>query len=106
MTRKILATLMFVWGIGLVSLAQAFQTVVVFPVSSVEHVDSRNQVLTFKTQDGQVRMFRVAQSVGMKRDSLAKGDLVRIEVDLDDQIVNIVKLTQTSLSDREALRRK
>jgi len=97
---------MFVWGIGLVSLAQAFQTAVVFPVSSVEHVDSRNQVLTFKTQDGQVRMFRVAQSVGMKRESLAKGDLVRIEVDLDDQIVNIVKLTQTSLSDREALRRK
>ena len=106
MTRKILTTLMFVWGIGLVSLAQAFQTAVVFPVSSVEHVDSRNQVLTFKTQDGQVRMFRVAQSVGMKRESLAKGDLVRIEVDLDDQIVNIVKLTQTSLSDREALRRK
>lgn len=106
MTRKILATLMFVWGIGLVSLAQAFQTAVVFPVSSVEHVDSRNQVLTFKTQDGQVRMFRVAQSVGMKRESLAKGDLVRIEVDLDDQIVNIVKLTQTSLSDREALRHK
>ena len=106
MTRKILATLMFVWGIGLDSLAQAFQTAVVFPVSSVEHVDSRNQVLTFKTQDGQVRMFRVAQSVGMKRESLAKGDLVRIEVDLDDQIVNIVKLTQTSLSDREALRRK
>ena len=106
MTRKILATLMFVWSIGLVSLAQAFQTAVVFPVSSVEHVDSRNQVLTFKTQDGQVRMFRVAQSVGMKRESLAKGDLVRIEVDLDDQIVNIVKLTQTSLSDREALRRK
>lgn len=106
MTRKILATLMFVLGIGLVSLAQAFQTAVVFPVSSVEHVDSRNQVLTFKTQDGQVRMFRVAQSVGMKRESLAKGDLVRIEVDLDDQIVNIVKLTQTSLSDREALRRK
>ncbi len=97
---------MFVLGIGLVSLAQAFQTAVVFPVSSVEHVDSRNQVLTFKTQDGQVRMFRVAQSVGMKRESLAKGDLVRIEVDLDDQIVNIVKLTQTSLSDREALRRK
>ena len=48
-----------------------------------------------------MRMFRVAQSVGMKRESLAKGDLVRIEVDLDDQIVNIVKLTQTSLSDRE-----
>ncbi|ODT45535.1 MAG: hypothetical protein ABS70_02935 [Nitrospira sp. SCN 59-13] len=106
MKRTILAALMFVWGIGMVSLAQGFQTAMVFPVSSVEHVDSRNQVLTFKTQDGQVRMFRVAQSVGMKRESFAKGELVRIEVDLDDQIVNIVKLTQTSLSGRDAVRRK
>ncbi|MGC3976479.1 MAG: hypothetical protein QM771_19160 [Nitrospira sp.] len=106
MKRQILATLMFVWGIGMASLVQGFQTAVVFPVGSVEHVDSRNQVLTFKTQDGQVRMFRVAQSVGMKRESFAKGDLVRVEVDLDDQIVNIVKLTQTSFSDRETVRRK
>lgn len=106
MNRQILATLMFVWGIGAVSLAQGFQTAAVFPVSSVEHVDPRNQVLTFKTQDGQVRMFRVAQSVGMKRESFAKGDLVRIEVDLDDQIVNIAKITQTSRSDRGALRQK
>lgn len=106
MKRQILATLMFVWGIGSVTLVQGFQTAVVFPVSSVEHVDSRNQVLTFKTQEGQVRMFRVAQSVGMKRESFAKGDLVRIEVDLDDQIVNIVKIAQTSLSDRGAVRPK
>lgn len=106
MKRQILATFVFVWGIGMASLAQGFQTAAVFPVSSVEHVDSRNQVLTFKTQDGHMRMFRVAQCVGMKRESFAKGDLVRIEVDLDDQIVNIVKLTQTSLSGRDALRRK
>ena len=106
MKRQLLATLMFVWGIGAMGLVQAFQTAVVFPVSSVEHVDSRNQVLTFKTQDGQVRMFRVAQSVGMKRESFAKGDLVRIEVDLDDQIVTIAKIAQTSLSDRGSLRQK
>jgi len=106
MKRKILATLMLVWRIGMAGLVEGFQTAVVFPVSSVEHVDLRNQVLTFKTQDGQVRMFRVAQSVGMKRESFAKGELVRIEVDLDDQIVNIVKLAQTSLSDRGAIRQK
>ena len=106
MKQKILTTLMLLWGIGTAGLVQGFQTAVVFPVSAVEHVDSRNQVLTFKTQDGQVRMFRVAQSVGMKRETFAKGDLVRIEVDVDDQIVNIVKIAQTSLSDRGALGRK
>lgn len=106
MKQKILATFMVLWGIGTAGLVQGFQTAAVFPVSAVEHVDSRNQVLTFKTQDGQVRMFRVAQSVGMKRETFAKGDLVRIEVDVDDQIVNIVKIAQTSLSDRGALHRK
>ena len=106
MKRQILAMLIFVWGIGSISLAQAFQTAVVYPVSSVEHVDSRNQVLTFKTEDGQVRMFRVAQSVGMKRESFAKGDLVRIEVDLDDQIVNIAKISQASSSHRGFWRTK
>ncbi|MBS0170949.1 MAG: hypothetical protein JSR62_11390 [Nitrospira sp.] len=106
MERQILATLIFVGGIGTASLVQGFQTAAVFPVSSIEHVDSRNHVLTFKTQDGQVRIFRVAQSVEMKRESFAKGDLVRIEVDLDDQIVNIVKIAQTSHSDRGAARSK
>lgn len=94
MTRRILATLMFVWGVGMVSLVQAFQIAAVFPVSSVEHVDFRNQLLTFKTQDGQLRMLRVADSAAMKREAVAKGDLVSIEVDLDDQIVKIMKVAQ------------
>ena len=77
-----------------------------FPVSRVEHVDLRNQLLTFKTQDGQLRMLRVANSVAMRREWLSKGDLVSIEVDLDDQIVNIVKVDRRAEPDRQMSRRR
>jgi len=83
--------------------ARAQATAVVFPVSFVEHLDVRNQLLTFKTQDGQLRMLRVAESVGITRTSFVKGDLVRIEVDLDDRIVNIAKVPQPP-PDRRAAR--
>ena len=91
---------------GMVAPVLGFQTAAVFPVSRVEHVDLRNQLLTFKTQDGQLRMLRVADSVAMRREALSKGDLVSIEVDLDDQIVKIVKVDRGSEPDRQVSRRK
>lgn len=105
MNLRILIAVALIW-MGTIGLARGLQPVAVFPMSWVEHVDLRNHLLTFKTQDGQLQMLRMADSVAMRRETFSRGDLVNIEVDLDDQIVNIVKLTQTSLSDREALRRK
>jgi len=102
MNRGILAALLCVGCLVAVGPVRAQQTATVFPLSSVEHLDVRNQLLTFKTQDGQLRMLRVAESVGATRGSLTKGELVRIEVDLDDRIVNIVKVAQSSTSDRRA----
>ena len=37
---------------------------------------------------------RVADPAAMRRESLVKGDLVSLEVDLDEQIVRIVKLAR------------
>ena len=45
---------------------------------------------------------RVADPAAMKRESLSKGDVVSIEVSLDDQIVRIEKIAPSS----EAARRK
>ena len=61
-------------------------------MSSVENVDVRNQLLTFKSNDGRLWLMRVADPAAMKRESLAKGDVVSIEVGLDDQIVRIEKV--------------
>ncbi len=106
MNSKSLAALMWVCGAATVSPVQAQQPAAVFPFSSVEHVDVRNQVLTFKTEDGQLRMFRVAETVAIRREWLGKGDLVRIEVDLDDQIVNIVKVDRRPEPAQQLSRRK
>lgn len=101
MSMRIFAAITLVWCLGTVGLARGYQTAAVFPMSSVEQVDIRNQLLTFKTQDGQLRVLRVAGSAAMQRESVTKGDLVSIEVDLDDQIVKIVKeVAQPSASDR------
>ncbi|MDR4478142.1 MAG: hypothetical protein R3B37_00125 [Nitrospira sp.] len=105
MYMRMLMAFTLIW-MGTVGPVLGFQTAAVFPTSRVEHVDLRNQLLTFKTQDGQLRMLRVADSTAMRREPLHKGDLVTIEVDLDDQIVNIVKVLQTPESDRQGLNRK
>lgn len=92
MNRRMLAAFTLVWVMSTVGLARGSETAAVFPMSSVENVDVRNQLLTFKTKDGRLWLLRVADPAAMKRGSLTKGDLVSIEVDLADQIVRIVKV--------------
>ena len=105
MNMRSLTSIMLIW-MGMVAPVLGFPTAAEFPVSWVEHVDLRNHLLTFKTQDGQVRMLRVADSVAMRREWLSKGDLVSLEVDLDDQIVNIVKVDRRSEPNRQMSHRK
>ena len=105
MNMRSVMAITLIW-MGMVAPVLGFQTAAEFPASWDEHVDLRNHLLTFKTEDGQVRMLRVADSVGMRREWLSKGDLVSIEVDLDDQIVNIVKVDRRSEPNRQVSRRK
>ncbi len=106
MNLRTLAALTLMWWMGTTGLVRGEQIAATFPMSSVEQVDARNQWLTFKSQDGQLRMLRVADSVAMTRASYARGDVVSIEVDLDDRIVHIVKVFPPSVSDRRAIRLK
>ena len=92
MKRIIFAALLLMWISMTAEWARTAETATVFPMSSVEHVDVRNQLLTFKTDDGRLWLMRVADPMAIRRESLAKGDKVRIEVGLDDQIVRLEKL--------------
>ena len=105
MNLRILIAVALIW-MGTIGLARGLQPVAVFPMSWVEHVDIRNHLLTFKTQDGQLQMLRMADSVAMRRETFSRGDLVNIEVDLDDQIVNIVKVDRRPESHRQRFRRE
>jgi hypothetical protein len=80
------------WWIGTVGSVDGYETAMVFPMSRVQHVDARNQLVTFTTKDGEMRTLRVAHTVAVERGSFRKGDVVSIEVDLDDQIVKIVRV--------------
>jgi hypothetical protein len=71
--------------------AHSYETVAVFPMSSILDVDRTNQQLTFKTREGQLWTLRVADPAAMTGVALAKGDIVIIEVDVDDRIVTIKK---------------
>jgi hypothetical protein len=51
MNMRSLMSVTLIW-VGMVAPVLGFQTAAVFPVSRVEHVDLRNHLLTFKTQDG------------------------------------------------------
>ncbi|HET9963063.1 MAG TPA: hypothetical protein VFQ34_12050 [Nitrospiraceae bacterium] len=73
--------------------SHSYETIMVFPMSSVLDVDRNNQQLTFKTREGQLWTLRVADPAAMNNVTLAKGDIVIIEVDVDDRIVKIQKDT-------------
>ena len=92
MKRIIVAALLLSCVLMTAEWAQTADAAAVFPMSSVEHVDVRNQLLTFKSNDGRLWLLRVADPTAMKRELLAKGDVVSIEVGLDDQIIRIVKV--------------
>lgn len=106
MDRTIYLALMLMWVMGTVEPARATEAAAVFPMSSVESVDVRNQLLTFKSNDGRLWLMRVADPAAMKRESLAKGDVVSIEVGLDDQIVRIEKVAPPAESTRRGSRFK
>ena len=106
MNRTIYLAFLLLCMMGRLEPARAAETAAVFPMSSVESIDVRNQLLTFKSNDGRLWLMRVADPAAMKRESLAKGDLVSIEVGLDDQIVRIEKVVPPAESARHGSRSK
>ena len=106
MNRTIFLASLLLGMMGIFEPARATETAAVFPMSSVESVDVRNQLLTFKSNDGRLWLMRVADPAAIKRESLTKGDVVSIEVGLDDQIVRIEKVAPSAESSHRGSRFK
>ncbi len=100
MNRIMLLAFMIMGMMGTLDSSWPGEASAVFPMSLVESVDVRNQLLTFKSHDGRLWLMRVADPAAIQRESLAKGDVVSIEVGLDDQIVRIEKIAPSSESAR------
>ena len=73
-----------------------------FVRSTVERIDLTKQTITFQARDGQTWTLRVANPELLKKDSLAKGDQVTIEVNPNDEVKTILKLSQPHDPDQAA----
>lgn len=67
-----------------------------FNGSTVIGIDQRS--ITFKTREGQTWTLTLADPSVLKNEQIAKGDQVSIEIDMDDRITKIVKISSQSPS--------
>lgn len=62
-----------------------------FNGSTVVAIDQRS--VTFQTKEGQTWTLTVADPSMLKNEQIAKGDQVSIEIDMDDRITKIIKVS-------------
>jgi hypothetical protein len=60
-------------------------------------IDQAQRTITFQTRDGQTWTLPVADSNILKQEQIAKGDWVRIEVDLSERVTKITKIREGQL---------
>ena len=63
-------------------------------------IDQAQRTITFQTMEGQTWALALSDSTMLKQEQVAKGDRVRIEVDLSGKITKIMKLTEPPSSVR------
>src|SRR6185295_5918423 len=63
-------------------------------------IDQAQRTITFQTMEGQTWALALSNSNLLKKEQVAKGDRVRIEVDLSGKITKIMKLTEPPSSVR------
>lgn len=72
----------------------------VFGGSKIITIDQDQRTITFKTKEGQTWTLPVTDPDLLKRHGIAKDDQVTIEIDLDDRISNVVKLSDVPTAPR------
>ena len=65
-----------------------------FGGSRIIAIDQGQQTITFKTREGQTWTLPVTDPNLLKQQSNAKNEQVTIEIDLNDRIINVVKLSE------------
>ena len=71
-----------------------------FGGSSILAVDEGQKTITFKTKDGQTWTLPVVDSKLLTQAQAGKDDQVTIELNLNDQIIDVVKVSEKSTAPR------
>ena len=98
-TRIAIATICLLWAaVAIVLTSEAATTF----AGAIVGIDQAQRTITFQTMDGQTWTLPVADSNVLKQEQIAKGDRVRIEVDLSgsdlsERITKITKIREGQL---------
>jgi hypothetical protein len=86
-----LATISLLWtALAVILTSEAATTF----AGAIVGIDQAQQTITFQTIEGQTWALALSDSTMLKQEQVAKGDRVRIEVDLSGKITKIMKLTE------------
>jgi hypothetical protein len=92
-----LATISLLWTTLAVILTSEAATTF---AGAIVGIDQAQRTITFQTMEGQTWALALSNSNLLKKEQVAKGDRVRIEVDLSGKITKIMKLTEPPSSVR------
>jgi len=73
-----------------------------FNGSTVLGIDQAERTVTFQTKDGQTWTLPVSDPNLLNKDQVAKGDRVSIEIDMNDRIIKIMKLSERTPSPNDS----
>jgi hypothetical protein len=71
-----------------------------FGGSTIIAIDEGQKTITFKTREGQTWTLPVADSKLLNQQQVGKDDPVAIELDLNDRIIDVVKLSEAPAAPR------
>ncbi|HEY6261974.1 MAG TPA: hypothetical protein VIW47_10295 [Nitrospiraceae bacterium] len=92
-----LVTITLLWtALALVLTSEAATTY----SGAIVGIDQAQRTITFQTLEGQTWALALSDPTVLKQEQVAKGDRVRIEVDLSGQIIKITKLFEPPSSVR------
>ena len=92
-----LATISLLWtALAVILTSEAATTF----AGAIVGIDQAQRTITFQTMEGQTWALALSDSTMLKQEQVAKGDRVRIEVDLSGKITKITKITEPPSSVR------
>jgi len=93
-TRIAIATICLLCTVGATVLTSEASTTF---AGAIVGIDQSQRTITFQTRDGHTWTLPVADSNILKQEQIAKGDWVRIEVDLSERVTKITKIREGQL---------
>ena len=96
MNRRIMVILTLCFFFCISAMVATSDAATTFGGSKIVGVDQSQRTITFKTKEGQTWTLPVADPNVLNQQSIAKGDDVTIEIDLNDRITKVVKLSEVA----------